>query len=217
MLFEKETYSHKVALIIKRMIADGKLQGGESVKESLLAEQLGLSRAPIREALQELTYEGILTSEPQKGKRVRQLSAKDIIDSYAVGGILEATGISESLDLWTEEDQQALDEIVRNMQEKSKNAKDIADLMDLDDLFHQTLLRRCNNTLLVELARQSCSNISKVLCYQKWHLLFSPQGFCQRHAVIAHMMTKKEAASLQKQIRAHYQEIGERIIIHNEN
>jgi len=212
MMLKKETYSSQVAHIIRRMIRDGELQQGEPVKEPLLAARLSISRAPIREALQELTHEGLVTSEPQKGKRVRQLTDKDILNSYDVGAILEAAGVADSLIAWTEGDMLRLRAVVDDMRTAGRDAADLSSMMRLDDLFHATLLQRCNNGRLVEMARLSCVTISKVLCYKKWLTLFSPQGFAERHAAIAEAVCGKDVAYVSAMLRRHYREIGERII-----
>lgn len=211
-VLEKETYSSKIATIIRTMIRDGELQPGEPIKETVLGERLSVSRAPIREALQELAYEGIVTSEPQKGKRVRLLSDKDIVDSYTVGGILESVGVSDSLAKWTDGDSQELVEIVDEMRQRSKSAADTGALMELDDQFHSVLLRHCDNGRLVEMARLSCITISKVLGYKKWRTLFSPSDFCQRHEALARVVATRNAEVIARALREHYLEIGERMV-----
>ena len=90
--FTKQTYCNQVTSYIRSLIRKGTLEIGAPVKEAVLSEQLGISRAPIREALQVLVQEGLITSEPQKGKHVRQMTGKEIYDSYVVAGILEGGG-----------------------------------------------------------------------------------------------------------------------------
>ncbi|MBQ7738349.1 MAG: GntR family transcriptional regulator [Desulfovibrionaceae bacterium] len=209
---KKDTYPSQVAQIIRTMIQEGELKPGDAIKEPLLASQLSISRAPIREALQELVHEGIVSSEPQKGKRVRCMSAKEIVDSYAVGSILEAAGVSESLPLWSEEDMRRLQEVLGDMEAVSQATSKLTALMELDDTFHATLLQRCDNAKLVFMARHCCSSISKVLCYQKWLTLFSPTGFYERHAKLAEFIYAKDIQGIQTALRAHYHEIAERII-----
>ena len=188
MLSKKETYPSKIAQIIRTMIREGELKPGDAVKEQLLSAKLSLSRAPIREALQELAHEGLVTSKPQKGKRVRELTSKEILDSYAVGAILEATGVSESLHLWTKTDRDKLEEIVLAMEKKSLESCELGSMMELDDLFHTTLLQRCTNLQLISMARNCCSSISKVLCYQICLYLISTNGFYKRHERLAKLI-----------------------------
>ena len=58
MVFKKQTYSTVVADYIKRQIQQGELLPGQAIKEVALAEHLGISRAPVREALESLVQEG---------------------------------------------------------------------------------------------------------------------------------------------------------------
>merc|ERR1711879_1105419 len=82
---KKLTYSEQVAEYIKQSILEGELSPGDQVKEVLLSKKLGISRAPIREALQILAREGLIHSEPQKGKYIKSLTSKQIEDSYFIG------------------------------------------------------------------------------------------------------------------------------------
>jgi DNA-binding GntR family transcriptional regulator len=75
---------------LRSAILTGLLTPGERIAEPALAETLGLSRTPIREALQSLAKEGLVEIIPHKGARVRQLSQKEIEEVYQVRAILEA-------------------------------------------------------------------------------------------------------------------------------
>lgn len=97
--FKRQTYSGQVVEFIKRCILDGELAPGEQVKEVTLSERLGISRAPIREALQILTQDGLITSEPQKGKYIRKMTRQEIENEYEIGGILEGAGVAAALPL----------------------------------------------------------------------------------------------------------------------
>lgn len=146
--FKKQTYSNQVAHHIRETIRNGFLVQGDPVKEVLLAETLGISRAPVREALQTLIQEGLITSEPQKGKQVRKLTAKEIHDSYIVGGILEGAGVADSLSEWTAADMKKLTELLNIMERQSRHATSLDELVDIDEAFHGTLLMHCDNTQL---------------------------------------------------------------------
>ena len=137
--FTKQTYCNQVTSYIRSLIRKGTLEIGAPVKEAVLSEQLGISRAPIREALQVLVQEGLITSEPQKGKHVRQMTGKEIYDSYVVAGILEGAGVAESLPLWTEANMETFRSVVRQMEGKISYATKLDELAEIDELFHATL------------------------------------------------------------------------------
>lgn len=146
--FTKQTYCNQVTSYIRSLIRKGTLEIGAPVKEAVLSEQLGISRAPIREALQVLVQEGLITSEPQKGKHVRQMTGKEIYDSYVVAGILEGAGVAESLPLWTEANMETFRSVVRQMEGKISYATKLDELAEIDELFHATLFMACDNTRL---------------------------------------------------------------------
>ena len=75
---------------IRRWIVEGRLRPGERLVEQRLAEELDLSRTPIREALRMLQSEGLVRFEPNRGARVRSLTMADIDDLYELRGRLEA-------------------------------------------------------------------------------------------------------------------------------
>jgi DNA-binding GntR family transcriptional regulator len=91
MIFERPssireaTYRH-----LRSAILEGSLVPGERISEPAFAETLGLSRTPIREALQSLAKEGLVEIIPHKGARVRQLSVKEIEEVYQVRAVLES-------------------------------------------------------------------------------------------------------------------------------
>lgn len=182
--FKKQTYAIQVSQFIRKMIQEGKLSPGAPVKENDLATFLNISRAPIREALQILTQDGLIVSEPQKGKTIRVLSAKEIIDGYALTAILEA------------------------MENKSKKAADITDLAELDELLHNMLLSRCTNEQLIENARRFSSNISKYLCREYWKKSFNPQSFYSRHKKVVDSFFTKNPEQIRKTIFDHYNELA---------
>lgn len=206
--FKKQTYAIQLSQFIRKMIQEGKLSPGAPVKENDLATFLNISRAPIREALQILTQDGLIVSEPQKGKTIRVLSAKEIIDGYALTAILEAEGIIMSLDNWTDEDNKDLLNILKKMENKSKKAADITDLAELDELLHNMLLSRCTNEQLIENARRFSSNISKYLCREYWKKSFNPQSFYSRHKKVVDSFFTKNPEQIRKTIFDHYNELA---------
>jgi DNA-binding GntR family transcriptional regulator len=82
--------SEGVARIVRKAILDGRLQPGQPLRERALAEELGISRTPIREALFILQGEGLVGMTPNRGATVRTITATDIAEIYSVRGLLES-------------------------------------------------------------------------------------------------------------------------------
>jgi DNA-binding GntR family transcriptional regulator len=93
MIFERPSSIREAAYKhLRAAILSGSFLPGERIPEPALAETLGLSRTPIREALQTLAKEGLVEVTPHKGARVRQLSVKEIEEVYQVRAVLESEG-----------------------------------------------------------------------------------------------------------------------------
>jgi len=210
-LFTKQTYCEQVVEYIKQAILCGELAPGDPVKEVVLAESLGISRAPVREALQVLIQGGLITSEPQKGKYIRVLTSREIRETYIVGGILEGAGVAMSLSLWLDADFQALDVLTQEIEAQAAQTEGLAALAYVDNTFHALTLARCSNKFLVEQGRSCCTNIAKFLFYNHWDTLFTQEEFCDRHLLIAEAIQSRKGAWVEDIIREHYRETGLRM------
>ena len=209
--FKRQTYSGQVVEFIKRCILDGELAPGEQVKEVLLASRLGISRAPIREALQILAQDGLITSEPQKGKFIRKMGRKEIEEEYEIGGILEGAGIAAALPFMTQVDMARLAGMVEHMERMAPKVGGLYEFSEVDDAFHEALLSKCANRRLVLMARTSCTNISKFLFYNHWNVLFTPQEFVDRHRDILEAVQTRDPHKVEESLREHYRESGRRM------
>lgn len=143
--FKRQTYSGQVVEFIKRCILDGELAPGEQVKEVILSERLGISRAPIREALQILTQDGLITSEPQKGKYIRKMTRQEIENEYEIGGILEGAGVAAALPLMNHVDLARLSGMIEHMARLAPRVGGLYEFTEVDDAFHSALLAHCAN------------------------------------------------------------------------
>ena len=153
--FKRQTYSGQVVEFIKRCILDGELAPGEQVKEVILSERLGISRAPIREALQILTQDGLITSEPQKGKYIRKMTRQEIENEYEIGGILEGAGVAAALPLMNHVDIARLSGMIEHMARLAPRVGGLYEFTEVDDAFHSALLAHCANRRPVPPVRTS--------------------------------------------------------------
>ena len=172
-----KTYAEQATAYIKQCLLDGTLRPGDPIREGDIAAHLGISRGPVREALQGLLLQGLVTGEPQKARSIRHLTVQEIEDSYCLGGTLEGACIVQSLERWDDAAFAKVRDILEEMERQSKTAPGLAALSQIDDAFHDALLAPCRNRLMVGIARNSCSHISKFLYYKCWDTLFYPASF----------------------------------------
>jgi DNA-binding GntR family transcriptional regulator len=97
---------------IRTLVIDGELRPGDRLVERQLADRLGVSRVPVREALRELAHEGLAEQRPTRGMVVRQLDDEAIEELFEVRAALEAIVCRRVVDRATEEGLDRLDATV---------------------------------------------------------------------------------------------------------
>ncbi len=209
--FAQHTYTDHVVAYIKQSILDGTYEPGTKVKELVIARKLSISRAPIREALQILIQEGLVIWIPQKGKFITNLNADQIRNSYFTGGILEGAAVAQAMDLYTEKDFKQLEGVAARMLDIAESGKSVKKFAPLDNKFHKILFSRVDNDFVKEFCKRSCQGLSKFLFYKYWINLFTPHEVYQRHQIIVDVLRDKDADKIEKTIRQHYIDAGEKM------
>jgi len=135
-----------VAEIIREAILNGSMRPGTPVVEMALAEQLNVSRAPVREAIQILEADGLIESEPYKGKRVKPLTLKEVEELYSLREQFEAFAVRRVVERRV--DVSAL----RTHSDAMFAAAERGDFVALntaDEAFHRTLIRLADHKLML--------------------------------------------------------------------
>lgn len=138
--------SETVAAAVRAMIVDGRLGAGERINEVRLSEALGVSRTPLREALNRLASEGAVASTPAIGYSVRPLSVEEFEQVYDIRPLLDPealrlAGLPSTAQL------SKLDALNRRF----AAARDAETAITLDDEWHLELIAACPNRVLVEM------------------------------------------------------------------
>jgi DNA-binding GntR family transcriptional regulator len=84
----RERFGEEIAGEVRDMILSGSLPLGQRIDQDALAEQFGMSRLPVREALIALEQEGLVVNTPRRGVYVADLSPEDVVDQYEVYGLI---------------------------------------------------------------------------------------------------------------------------------
>lgn len=142
----------KIRQELTEQLLRGELEPGRRLNETSLTESLGVSRTPLREALIQLEYEGMVASEPNKGFRVRPMSRSELTDLLKVGIELETLGL-RATSRFTDDRLEELCELDDRRRELLKDGYDEDRLVELDDRWHRTLIGGCQNEVLNELLR----------------------------------------------------------------
>lgn len=136
---------------IREAIIMGELKPGERLMEVHLAEKMGVSRTPIREAIRKLELEGLVTMVPRKGAHVAMLSAKDIMDVLEVRSSLD--GLATALSA-----ERIMDNELKELENTGKQFRSYAEKGNLlgsikkDVEFHDVIYRSSRNDRLIQIA-----------------------------------------------------------------
>ncbi|WP_415717895.1 FCD domain-containing protein [Roseibium sp.] len=134
---------------IEEMIKSGDLVAGDRINESVLADQLGISRGPIREACRSLEQAGLLSNQTNRGMYVREMSVDEVKELYELRGAL--AGLVGELIVRKASDGQVQDlsELVDRMQTVADKS-DTAAYYKLNLRFHDMLVEAAGNAALAE-------------------------------------------------------------------
>ena len=137
---------------LRDAILTGKLVPGERLMENQLADKLGVSRTPVREALRMLELENLVELVPRKGAQVLDMSEKDITNILEVRSALEGLATSVACKKMSKEDLQQL----KNMEvdfEKAVADNDVERFVDIDEDFHDLIFSATENDKLINIFR----------------------------------------------------------------
>lgn len=136
---------------LREAIWDGGLAAGSRLNEQQVADQMGVSRPPLREAIRVLEQEGLIESVPRRGAFVRMFTSQDISEIYAVRCALEGMAAELAMAAATDEIGALEEQIVRI---KQAERVDLRAAIALDFEFHRSLVRLSGNSRLALLWEQ---------------------------------------------------------------
>ena len=135
---------------LREAILKGDLAPGERLMEIKLANQLGVSRTPIREAIRKLELEGLVVMVPRKGAEVAKITEKDLRDVLEVRASLEELAISLACERITDEKIAELKDALEQFSTVIKG-KDVTKIAQMDVAFHDVIFEATQNARLVQM------------------------------------------------------------------
>lgn len=143
---------------LREAILRGTLKPGDRLLEVSLADKLGVSRTPVREALRMLEQEGLVVNTPKRGAAVAGMSVKDMEDVLTIRETLEELAVRLACDRISEEGKAAL-LATKTEFEKSLKKGELSLIAECDERFHDVIFRESNNPRLVSMLENLRSQI----------------------------------------------------------
>jgi len=191
-----------VTASLREAILNGYFEPGEKLDQDLIAEELRVSRTPVREALKRLESEGFIEVRPHHGAFIAEVSPQDIREVYEIRGLLEAEVVRQVTPLIPEP---VLDELDRSLTktrtqfEAGNNTKHF----ESDVYFHDTITSFVENKLLKEVLDSLTNRISMVRRFAQSkpgpHLVES----FNEHRAILQAMRQRDPEQAAELMRAH--------------
>ncbi len=194
---------------LREGIISGELKPGERLMEVQLAEEMGVSRTPVREALRKLELEGFVVMVPRKGVYVAGISTKDISEVFEIRSALEALAASLAAERITDDEIEELERLLLKINECIKN-HDLDGLVSVDTAFHDIVYKASRNERLVQIV----SNLREQIQRFRKTSLSSPgrirhtveehkkivDAIASRDAALAHELAQEHVENAENQI-----------------
>jgi DNA-binding GntR family transcriptional regulator len=204
---EPESLSSGVVHRLEVEILKGHRKPGDRLDERQLAEQFGVSRTPVREALQRLAASGLVVSRGRQGLQVAQLSIADLLDAFSVAAEMEALASAQAARR-IRPDQRLRLEAAHQACAVAAMASDVDGFYEANLEFHETISAASQNRILQDELRRLTVKISpyrRTITYQPGRM----ESSIPEHEQVMIAIYRGEAAQAGLVMRAHVTLLGE--------
>jgi DNA-binding GntR family transcriptional regulator len=195
------TAQEAVLAELRRAILERELAPGAQILQDRIAEQLGVSRVPVREALKMLEGEGQVSYAPHRGYFVTELDAAELMEVYQIREWLEAEAVTRALPFLGKDDYERMQEAVDDM-EAAEEAGDIIALTAANRRFHFALMDPCSMPRLIRIIRQLWDSTDPYRSVYFGHEQHR-RTVRQEHRAILKAVRQRDADALIKELGEH--------------
>ncbi len=186
---------------LRKGILTGELKPGERLMEIHLANRLGVSRTPIREAIRKLELEGLVTMIPRRGAEVAQITEKSMKDVLEVRRALDALCAELACERISEEEKQRLKESCAEF-ERAIKTKDATVIAKADVALHDIMVEATGNQRLVQLV----NNLAEQMYRYRFEYIKDEsqhERLVEEHRMIYDSILRKDCAAAAEAARMH--------------
>ncbi|MDP5189224.1 GntR family transcriptional regulator [Rheinheimera baltica] len=202
MVVEYKTRTQVVVEAIREKILTGSIKAGEPLRQAALADELKVSRIPVREALLQLEAEGLVEFEAHKGATATKLSAEQVTELFELRAMLECELLRIAIPNLTEAELAQSEQLLQQMSMAYQAADTSGSWSELNSRFHMSLYRAANRPLTYEMVQNLNSNSDR---YIRVHLMLA--GGVKKaepeHANLLKLVRQKKADDACKLLKQH--------------
>lgn len=186
---------------LRQAILTGELKPGERLMEIHLANKLGVSRTPIREAIRKLELEGLVTMIPRRGAEVAQITEKSMNDVLEVRRAMDVLCVELACERISEEELSQLKAACDNFEQMVKT-QDVKKIARADVELHDIILRATGNSRLIQLV----NNLSEQMYRYRYEYIkdFSQhEKLVEEHRIIYESLVNKDKETASEAAKIH--------------
>ncbi len=183
---------------VKEMILSEELLPGQKIVQDKLARELGISRTPLRGALQILESEHLVESIPRRGVIVREFSDEKVVEIYDCRIALETMAARCFVENSSRSTLLKIKSFFADY-EIGDESIDVIKYKEEDTKFHDYIIENCGNEFLVDLFKKG----NLLLCIQQIGLIRPPEDTLEEHRKIINAMLKRDVNESEDLIRQH--------------
>jgi DNA-binding GntR family transcriptional regulator len=202
----RQSVRHETYDRLKDMILTGKLRPSERLSESRLAERIGVSRTPLREALMKLEEEGLVIGQRNIGYTVVDLNVEAVCDLLVVREALDACAAELACKTATEDDLERIRDLIAQMVEIHKPKKtrpaDVARDLELGIKIHKVIAEATRNVALIKMTEQVYQQLQLALWLEVLWVDLEDTGL-DEHRAIADAICARDSVAAAKAARRH--------------
>lgn len=210
MAFTNAPLRYRVADVLRDAILNGDLTPGTPLTETAIADQLQISRAPVREAIRTLAKEGLIVSRPYRGSRVRAVRRRDVEEVYSLRGLYESFAVQRIVELG---DERALEPLVETCARMSEHADrgDMKGVTHEDDRFHRLVIELADHELLLATWTQLSFRVRQIMSLRNLQMQ-DPRRVAANHRAIVEALRAKNLGESLERVREHVHAGSELVI-----
>jgi len=204
-----ETLGMQAAEAIRRLIATGQLVGGDRLIEARIAEQLGISRGSVRDALWLLRGQGLVRDEPRRGSFVAELNVQDIRDIYDLRIAVELAAVRMLVRRPSADSIGRLEQAIEDM--RRDGGRDTERTAEADLGFHSAVCAASGNSRLHDVYMRHASELLILLRLDEEKLGHEPESTASEHKFLLDALLSGDLAAAEVAFRSHLEEARDRV------
>jgi DNA-binding GntR family transcriptional regulator len=203
---ERRVFRDEIREQLIEDILSGKLPPGTRIVETRLAQQFGVSQAPVREALRDLAVLGFVVSSPFRATQVRQITPDELLEIYPIRAALEGVAARAAATRIDDASLQRLEELIATMREAAARDDHRAQA-SADAAFHHTIIAAAGNRMLEHVWQTMRLSVTTCVTHSVTHR--SLHEIAERHVAVLNALRAHDPVRAEAEIRRHIEEPGE--------